>query len=66
MQTKFKEWIDKKETDIKSEIFSKYFSAERPSQIFKYIYKAGSIDKKNMAIDIVNSELEDLKKKLKR
>ena len=41
---KFKEWINKKETDIKSEVFSKYFSTERPSQVFKYIYKAGNSD----------------------
>ena len=43
---KFKEWINKKETDIKSEVFSKYFSTERPNQVFKYIYKADNSDKK--------------------
>ena len=43
---KFIEWTDKKGKDIKSEVFSKYFSTERPSQIFKYIYEADNRDKK--------------------
>ena len=38
--------VDKKETDMKSEVINKYFSTERPSQIFKYIYEADNIDKK--------------------
>ena len=63
---KFKEWIDNKETDIKIEVFNKYFSTEKPSEIFKYICEEYNIDKKNMTINIVNSELEDLKKKIKK
>ena len=52
--------------DIESEGCSKYFSTERPSQIFKYIYKADNIDKKNIAIRIFNDELEVLNKEIKK
>ena len=62
---KFKEWIYKKETDIKSEIFSKYFSIERPSQIFQ-VYTKQIIEIKKMIINVDNSELEDLKKEIKK
>ena len=42
----FNEHIIKEEADISTEIFSKYFNTDRPSQLFKYVYKIDDIDKK--------------------
>ena len=33
--SKFNEWVNEKETGINSEIFQKYFSYQRPSDMFK-------------------------------
>ena len=59
----FNEQIINEEADIESDVFFKYFSAEKPCQLFNHIYE---VDNKNMIINIVNSELEDLKKEIKK
>ena len=44
----------------------KYLSAKKPSQVFKHIYEADNKNIKNMIINIVNSELKDLKKEIEK
>ena len=41
-------------------------SAKKPSQVFKHIYEADNKNIKNMIINIVNSELKDLKKEIEK
>ena len=62
--SKFNEWVNKKERGKRNEIFQKYFSFQRPSDMLKYLYR---INDKYKNIDLVNvtkSGLSDLKNEI--
>ena len=42
----FNEWVNKKETNINSGIFQKFFKFQRPSDMFKHLHKANNKEKK--------------------
>ena len=57
----FNEWVNKKEANIDSEIFGKHFKFQRPSNMFKLLYKANN-KKKNIKLEnMIKSGLSDLK-----
>ena len=62
---KFKEWIDKKETDINNELFTKHFNCQRPSDMLNRLYKTNDINKNNKLVDVIISGLKDLKEEIK-
>ena len=62
---KFKEWIDKKETDISNELFTKHFNCQRPSDMLNRLYKTNDINKNNKLVDVIISGLKDLKEEIK-
>ena len=59
--SKFNEWVNRKETDINSEIFQKHFSFQRPSDMLKNVYKTNDKNKKNKLVNMITSGLSDLK-----
>ena len=59
--SKFNEWVNRKETDINSEIFQKHFSFQRPSDMLKNIYKTNDKNKNNKLVNMITSGLSDLK-----
>ena len=61
----FHEWINKEETDINRELFKKHFTLQRPSSMFKYLYKINDKNKNNELVSLINSGLKDLKKEIK-
>ena len=60
---KFNEWVNKKETGINSEIFQKYFSLEKSSNMLKDVYKTNYKNKNNKLVNVIKSGLSDLKDK---
>ena len=63
--SKFNEWVNRKETDINSEIFQKHFSFQRPSDMLKNIYKTNDKNKNNKLVNMITSGLSDLKNETK-
>ena len=59
--SKFNEWVNRKETDINSEIFQKHFSFQRPSDMLKNVYKTNDKNKNNKLVNMITSGLSDLK-----
>ena len=59
--SKFNEWVNRKETDINSEIFQKHFSFQRPSDMLKNVYKTNDKNKNNKLVNMITSGLIDLK-----
>ena len=59
--SKFNEWVNRKETDINSEIFQKHFSFQRPSDMLKNVYKTDDKNKNNKLVNMITSGLSDLK-----
>ena len=59
--SKFNEWVNRKETDINSEIFQKHFSFQRPSDMLKDVYKTNDKNKNNKLVNMIKSGLSDLK-----
>ena len=62
---KFKEWIDKKETDINNELFTKHFNCQRPSDMLNHLYKINDINNNSKLVHVIISGLKDLKKEIK-
>ena len=44
--SKFNEWVNEKETGIKSELLKKYFKLQKPSDMLKFVYKTNDQKKK--------------------
>ena len=59
--SKFNEWVNRKETDINSEIFQKHFSFQRPSDMLKNVYKTNDKNKNSKLVNMITSGLSDLK-----
>ena len=63
--SKSNEWVYKNETGIKSEIFQKRFSFQRPSDMLKAVYKTNDKKKDNKLVNVIKSGYNDLKNKTK-
>ena len=61
----FNEWVNKKKTGINSEIFQKYISFQRPSNMLKAVYTTNDKKKNNRLVNVIQSKLSDLKNKIK-
>ena len=61
----FNELINKEETDIKSELFKKYFSFQRPIEMLKTVYTTKNRRKKEKLVNVIKSILSDLMMSLK-
>ena len=59
--SKFNEWVNRKKTDINSEIFQKHFSFQRPSDMLKNVYKTNDKNKNIKLVNMITSGLSDLK-----
>ena len=57
--TKRNDLINKKETDINSELFWKYFNFQRPSKMLKAVYTTNDKKKKNDLTNLIKSGLSD-------
>ena len=55
----FNEWVNKKESDISSEIFQKYFSFQRSSDMLKILYTTNDKKKNSKLVNIIKSGLSD-------
>ena len=60
----FNERINRKETDINSEIFQKHFSFQKPSEMLKSVYKTNDIKKNSKLVNVIKSGLNDSKNKI--
>ena len=59
--------INKEGLPINNELFKKHFKLEKPILMYKVLYETNNDKEKNSKlVNIFNSGLEDLKKKLKR
>ena len=63
---KFNEWVNKQETSINTELFKKHFKIQRPSNMLKYLYQTNDRKKNHELVNMINSELKDLKKEIKK
>ena len=63
---KFKEWIDKKETDISNNLFTKHFKYQKASDMLNYLYKANDINNNSKLVNVIISGLKDLKEEIKK
>ena len=61
----FNELINKEEPDIKSELFKKYFSFQRPIEMLKTVYTTKNRRKKEKLVNVIKSILSDLMMSLK-
>ena len=64
--SKFDEWVNKQETSIKTELFTKHFKKQRPSDMLKYLYQTNDRKRNHELVNIINSGLKDLKKEIKK
>ena len=62
--SKFNEWVNKKETGISRGLFQKYFRFQRPSDMLKSVYKTNDKNKNNKLVNVIKSELNDLKNEI--
>ena len=61
----FNEWVNEKERGINSEIFQRYFSYQRPSDMSKDLYRIDDKYKNNGIVNVIKSGLSDLKNEIK-
>ena len=59
-----KQIIDE-ETDINKELFKKYFSFQKPSDMIMLLNKTNDTEK-NKLVSLINSGLKDLKEEIKK
>ena len=59
-ESNFNEWVNKKETSINSEIFQRLFKFQRPSDMFKLLYKTNKKNKNKELVHMIKSGLGDL------
>ena len=57
--------ITDEEKDINNKIFKKYFKVRRPTDMLVFLNKKNDTEGKNQLVNLINSGLKDLKKKLK-
>ena len=62
--SKFNEWVNEKETGIKSELLKKYFKLQKSSDMLKYVYKTNDKKKNSKLVNLIKSELSDLKNEI--
>ena len=60
-----KQIIDE-ETDINKELFKKYFSFQKPSDMIMLLNKTNDTEKNNKLVSLINSGLKDLKGEIKK
>ena len=53
------------ETDINEELFKKYFSFQRPSEMLVLLNKTNDTEKNNQLVSLINSGLKVLKEEIK-
>ena len=58
--------INDEEIDLSKKLFNKCFNIQRPSDMLMYLNKTNYNKKNNELVNVINSGLKDLKKKLKR
>ena len=58
-ESDFNEWFNKKETNINSEIFQRLFKFQRPSDMFKLLYKTNNKKKNKELVNMIKSGLRD-------
>ena len=58
--------INKKETDIKSELFQKHFSFQRPSEMLKVVYSTNNRRKNKRLVNMIKGRLSDLKNEIQK
>ena len=56
----FNEWINKEETDINDEIFTKHFKFQNPSDMAKNLYEINDTEKNNEIVNVIVSGLRDI------
>ena len=54
-ESNFNEWVNKKETSINSEIFQRLFKFQRPSDMFKLLYKTNNKKKNKELVNMIKS-----------
>ena len=57
----FNEWVNRKETDINSEMFQEYFKYQRPSDMLKDLYRINDKKKNSKLLNVIKSGLSDFK-----
>ena len=62
----YNEWVNKKETNINSEIFQRLFKFQRPSDMFKLLYKTNNKKKNKELVNMIKSGLRDLKDEIEK
>ena len=65
-ESNFNEWVNKKETSINSEIFQRLFKFQRPSDMFKLLYKTNNKKKNKELVNMIKSGLRDLKDEIEK
>ena len=63
-KTLIKQIVDE-ETDINEELFKKYFSFQRPSEMLVLLNKTNDTEKNNQLVSLINSGLKVLKEEIK-
>ena len=51
--SKFNKWINKKETSINTEIFTKHFNFQRPSDMFNFLNNINDIKKNTELVNVI-------------
>ena len=59
-------YIAKEEIDLNEELFEKHFNFQRPSDMLMYLNKTNDKEKNNELVNVINSELKDLKEAIKK
>ena len=65
IKTLIKQIIDE-EIDINDDLFNKYFSFQRPSDMIALLNKTNDTEKNNKLVNLINSGLKDLKEEIKK
>ena len=60
-----KQIIDE-EIDINDDLFNKYFSFQRPSDMLMLLNKTNDTEKNNKLVNLINSGLKDLNEEIKK
>ena len=63
-ESNFNEWVNKKETSINSEIFQRLFKFQRPSDMFKLLYKTNKKNKNKELVNMIKSGVSDLENEI--
>ena len=58
--------ITDEEIDINDDLFNKYFSFQRPSDMLMLLDKTNDTEKNNKLVNLINSGLKDLKEEIKK